>query len=40
MDAYSDLFDDNLDAVAVTLHARYSPESVLNTCSPDAHEAA
>jgi hypothetical protein len=26
LDAYADLFDDDLDAVAVTLHARYSPE--------------
>ena len=28
LDTYADLFDDDLDAVAVTLHARYSPESV------------
>lgn len=27
LDTYADLFDDDLDAVAVTLHARYSPES-------------
>jgi hypothetical protein len=26
LDTYADLFDDDLDAVAVTLHARYSPE--------------
>ncbi len=28
LDTYADFFDDDLDAVAVTLHARYSPESV------------
>ena len=28
LDTYADLFDDDLDAVAVTLHARYSPERV------------
>lgn len=28
LDTYSDLFDDDLDAVANTLHARYSPGSV------------
>lgn len=28
LDTYADLFDDDLDAVAVTLHARYSPQSV------------
>jgi integrase len=26
LDTYADLFDDDLDAVAVTLHARYSPD--------------
>jgi hypothetical protein len=26
LDTYADLFDDGLDAVAVTLHARHSPE--------------
>jgi hypothetical protein len=26
LDTYSDLFDDDLDAVAVTLHSRYSRE--------------
>ena len=30
LDTCADLFDDDLDAVAVTLHARYSPESVPN----------
>jgi integrase len=28
LDTYSDLFDDDLDVVAVTLHARYSRQSV------------
>jgi integrase len=28
LDTYADLFDDDLDAGAVTLHARYSPENV------------
>jgi integrase len=37
LDTYADLFDDDLDAVAVTLHARYSPEIVLKTCSRGAH---
>lgn len=38
LDTYADLFDDDLDAVAVTLHARYSPESVLKMCSRGAHD--
>jgi integrase len=33
LDTYPDLFDDDLDAVAVTLHSRYSRQSVLKTCS-------
>ncbi len=28
LDTYSDLFDDDLDAVAVTLHSRYSGSNV------------
>jgi hypothetical protein len=28
LDTYADLFDDDLDAVADTLHSRYSPENV------------
>jgi hypothetical protein len=40
LDTYSDLFDDDLEAVAVTLHSRYSQESVLKVCSPGAHEGA
>jgi integrase len=40
LDTYADLFDDDLDAVAVTLHAKYSPENVLKMCSPGAHEAS
>ena len=27
LDTYADLFDDDLDAVAVTLHSRYSLEN-------------
>ena len=33
LDTYADLFDDDLDAVAVTLHSRYSRESVAKRCS-------
>jgi hypothetical protein len=36
LDTYADLFDDDLDAVAVTLHSRYSLE-VTRKCG---HEAA
>jgi hypothetical protein len=36
---YAGLFDDDLDAVATTLHIRYSHENVLKMCSPDAEEA-
>jgi site-specific recombinase XerD len=39
LDTYADLFDDDLDAVAVTLHARYSPESVPKMCPPRAQAA-
>jgi integrase len=39
LDTYADLFDDDLDAVAVTLHANYSRENVLKMCSRGAHEA-
>lgn len=28
LDTYADLFDDDLDAVAATLHSRFSPENV------------
>jgi integrase len=38
LDTYADLFDDDLDAVAVTLHARYSPKIVLNSCARDVHD--
>jgi hypothetical protein len=31
LDTYADLFDDDLDAVAVTLDSRYSPDSVAKT---------
>ena len=39
LDTYADLFDDDLDAVAVTLHSRYSRENVLKMCSPSADDA-
>lgn len=32
LDTYADLFDDDLDEVAVTLHGRYSPRNVSTTC--------
>ncbi|KOS54508.1 tyrosine-type recombinase/integrase [Rhodococcus rhodochrous] len=32
LDTYADLFDSDLDAVALTLHARYSQTSVPNAC--------
>jgi len=38
LDTYADLFDDDLDAVSATLHARYSHESVLKMRSRDAHD--
>jgi len=31
LDTYADLFDEDLDAVAVTLDSRYSPDSVAKT---------
>jgi integrase len=34
LDTYADLFDDDLDAVAVTLHSRYSRE-VTQKCGQD-----
>jgi len=37
---YADLFDTDLDAVAATLHASYSPQNVLNLCSRDAHDSS
>jgi integrase len=40
LDTYADLFDDDLDAVAVTLHARYSPESVPKMCPPGTRQSA
>ena len=33
LDTHADLFDDDLDAAAATLHSRYSPENVLTECS-------
>jgi integrase len=38
LDTYADLFDTDLDAVAATLHSRYSRENVLKMCSRDADE--
>lgn len=38
LDTYADLFDDDLDAVDVTLHARYSLESVPKMCPPGSAE--
>jgi hypothetical protein len=36
LDTYADLFDDDLDAVAVTLHSRYSDGCVQNVLTaPD-----
>jgi hypothetical protein len=37
---YADLFDDDLDTVAVTLHARYSPENVGKVWATRGHEPA
>jgi integrase len=39
LDTFAELFDDDLDAAATSLHARYSPESVLTACSRGAHGA-
>jgi integrase len=39
LDTYADLFDDDLDAVALALHARHSPGNVLKMCSPSANDA-
>lgn len=38
LDTYSDLFDDDLDAVAASLHLRYSPESVSKMCPHGAND--
>jgi integrase len=41
LDTYADLFDDDLDAVAVTLDSRYSPDSVAKKwpiAGTDAHQ--
>lgn len=40
LDQYSDLFDDDLDAVAASLHAKYSPSSVSNMCPTAVGEGA
>jgi hypothetical protein len=38
LDTYADLFDDDLDAVAVTLHARFSRPNVGKMWAPRGHE--
>jgi integrase len=38
LDTYADLFDDDLDAVAVTLHARYSPQNVGKMWAQHGHD--
>ncbi len=40
LDTYADLFDDDLDAVSATLHARYSPESVGKMWAQNEHDAS
>jgi hypothetical protein len=40
LDTYSDLFDDDLDAVAVTLHTRYSRRSVGNSWARTANDTS
>jgi hypothetical protein len=40
LDTYSDLFDDDLDAVAVTLHTRYSRRSVGNSWARAANDTS
>ncbi|BCQ06858.1 hypothetical protein JMUB5695_00271 [Mycobacterium heckeshornense] len=39
LDTYADLFDDDLDAVATTLHKQHSRANVLKACSPGADES-
>jgi hypothetical protein len=38
LDTHSDLFDTDLDAVAVTLHARYSRQNVGNVWAQGASD--
>jgi integrase len=38
LDTYSDLFDDDLDAVGVTLRSRYSRSNVGKVWTPNARE--
>jgi integrase len=38
LDTYADLFDEDLDAMANALHARYSPASVPKMCPRDAYD--
>jgi integrase len=37
LDTYADLFDDDLDAVAESLHSRYSPSATRDKCAKCAH---
>jgi len=30
LDTYADLFDEDIDAIAASLHSRYSPESAVS----------
>ncbi len=39
LDTYADLFDSDLDAVAATLHATYSRESVPKMCPPGERDS-
>ena len=39
LDTYADLFDDDLDAVAVTLHSRYSRGNVGKMWAQRGHES-
>jgi integrase len=40
LDTYADLFDDDLDAVSATLHARYSPQNVGRTWAHGGHDGS
>ena len=40
LDTYADLFDDDLDTVAVTLHARYSLQNVGKMWAQRGHDDA
>jgi integrase len=40
LDTYADLFDDDLDAVSASLHARYSPENVGKMWAHGEHDGS